>query len=200
MFYDTAKNDHGLPHNPFKAIVSPRPIGWVSTVDAQGRSNLAPYSFFNAVCDTPPMVMFSSSQYKDSISNAESTGEFVCNMCSFDLMDEMNKSSAPLASGVSEFEASGLEAAACKLVDAPRVAKAYAALECKVIDVRRLTGLNGQETNNWVAIGQVVGVHIREDALVDGRFDVTKVRPLSRLGYLDYAVVDDVFELERPGA
>lgn len=198
MFYETKTNDHGLPHNPFKAIVSPRPIGWISTRDARGAENLAPYSFFNAIGDTPPMVMFSSSGYKDSVSNIDATGEFVCNFVSRDLADEMNLSSAPLEHGVSEFERAGLESAASKLVSAPRVLKAYAALECKHLSTQRLVDLDGNETNSWMVIGQVVGVHIAEEALVDGRFDVSKVHPLSRLGYLDYAAVEDVFQLVRP--
>lgn len=200
MFYTTEANDHGLPHNPFKAIVSPRPIGWISTLDGEGRPNLAPYSFFNAVSDAPPTVMFASSGYKDTVSNVDATGEFVCNFASHDLSAEMNASSAPLAHGESEFERAGLITAPSLLVKAPRVAKAYAALECKHLFTRRLNDLDGKDTNSWVVFGQVVGVHIAEEAIVDGRFDVTRVRALSRLGYMDYAVVDEVFQLARPGA
>ncbi|MFD1696764.1 flavin reductase family protein [Roseibium aestuarii] len=200
MFYTTEANDHGLPHNPFKAIVSPRPIGWISTLDGEGRPNLAPYSFFNAVSDAPPTVMFASSGYKDTVSNVDATGEFVCNFASHDLSAEMNASSAPLAHGESEFERAGLITAPSLLVKASRVAKAYAALECKHLFTRRLNDLDGKDTNSWVVFGQVVGVHIAEEAIVDGRFDVTRVRALSRLGYMDYAVVDEVFQLARPGA
>ncbi|MEL7526124.1 MAG: flavin reductase family protein [Pseudomonadota bacterium] len=198
MFYETAKNNHGLPHNPFKAIVSPRPIGWISSLDGEGRTNLAPYSFFNAVGDRPPIVMFSSSGYKDSAANVDATGEFVCNMASWDLKDEMNVSSAPVSGDTSEFELAGLEMAPSRLVKAPRVAKAATALECKHLQTLKLTDLDGKETDNWIVFGQVVGVHIDEDILVDGKVDVTRFKPLSRLGYMEYAAVTEVFEMVRP--
>lgn len=199
MFYETSKNDHGLPYNPFKAIVSPRPIGWISTLDGEGRPNLAPYSFFNGIGDQPPMVMFSSSGYKDSVSNIDETGEFVCNMASYDLKDAMNASSAPLPHGQSEFERAGLETAPSRIVKAPRVARACAALECRHLKTIRMQDLDGNDTESWVVFGQVVAVYIDDSVLVDGRLDITRVRPLSRLGYLDYAVIDDVFEMTRPG-
>ena len=200
MFYETEKNDHGLPHNPFKAIVAPRPIGWISSLDKDGKANLAPYSFFNAVCDTPPIVMFSSSGYKDSVSNIDATGEFVCNMASFGLKDEMNQSSAPVEHGVSEFDLAGLEMAASQLVTPPRVAKAVTALECKHLQTLRLKTLTGGETDNYVVFGQVVGIHIDDSILVDGMVDVTLYKPLSRLGYMDYASVTEVFQMGRPKA
>ncbi|MBO0344862.1 flavin reductase family protein [Roseibium sp. CAU 1637] len=200
MFYETSANDHGLPHNPFKAIVSPRPIGWISSKDAEGRFNLAPYSFFNAIGDTPPMVMFSSTGYKDSVTNIDATGEFVCNFVSQDLAAEMNASSAPLPHGESEFERAGLDMAEGRVVGVPRVARAYAALECRHLSTQRMVSLEGVETNSWVVFGQVVGIHIAEEAIVDGRFDVTKVNPLARLGYLDYAAVAEVFQLTRPNS
>ncbi|TYC65382.1 flavin reductase family protein [Stappia sp. BW2] len=200
MFYETEKNDHGLPHNPFKAIVAPRPIGWISSLDADGKANLAPYSFFNAVCDTPPIVMFSSSGYKDSVSNIDATGEFVCNMANLGLKDEMNQSSAGVEHGVSEFDLAGLETAASHLVKAPRVAKAVTALECKHLQTLRLKTLTGSETDNYVVFGQVVGVHIDDSILVDGMVDVTLYKPLSRLGYMDYASVNEVFQMGRPKA
>jgi len=198
MFYETGTNDHGLPHNPFKAIVSPRPIGWISSVDKDGRPNLAPYSFFNCVADRPPVVMFSSSGYKDSAANIDATGEFVCNMASFDLKDEMNQSSAAVSSGTSEFELTGLEMAPCRLVKVPRVAKAVTALECKHLQTIRLKTLEGVETDNYVVFGQVVGIHIDDSIIVNGRVDVTVYKPLSRLGYMDYAAVTEVFEMGRP--
>lgn len=198
MFYETAKNDHGLPHNPFKAIVSPRPIGWISSLDGEGRTNLAPYSFFNAVGDRPPIVMFSSSGYKDSAANVDATGEFVCNMASWDLKDEMNVSSAPVSGDTSEFELAGLDMAPSRLVKAPRVAKAATALECKHLQTLKLNDLDGVETDNWIVFGQVVGVHIDESILVDGKVDVTRFKPLSRLGYMEYAAVTEVFEMVRP--
>lgn len=198
MFYETAKNDHGLPHNPFKALVAPRPIGWISTLDAKGNANLAPYSFFNCVGDTPPMVMFSSTTYKDSVTNVEETKEFVCNMASLDLKDEINRSSAAVEHGVSEFELAGLEMAACRMVKAPRVAKAVAALECKHLQTLRMKTLDGEDTQSWVVFGQVVGIHIDDRVLVDGLVDVTLYKPLSRLGYMDYAAVSEVFQMGRP--
>lgn len=198
MFYETANNDHGLPHNPFKAIVSPRPIGWISSLDAEGRTNLAPYSFFNAVSDRPPMVMFSSSGYKDSAANVEATGEFVCNMASWDLKDEMNVSSAAVSNETCEFELSGLEMAPSRLIKTPRVARAVTALECKYLQTLRLKDLDGTETDNWIVFGQVVGIHIDESILVNGKVDVTRFKPLSRLGYMEYAAIAEVFEMTRP--
>ncbi|MEP0234499.1 flavin reductase family protein [Roseibium sp.] len=198
MYYETSKNDHGLPHNPFKAIVAPRPIGWISTIDKEGRPNLAPYSFFNGIGDTPPMVMFASTGFKDSAANIAETDEFVCNMASYDLRDAMNISSAPLEHGVSEFERAGLEMAPSKLVKAPRVAAAYTALECKHLKTVRMQDLEGKDTQSWVTFGQVVAVHIDDSVLVDGLLDLTKVRPLARLGYKDYSVVDELFQMSRP--
>lgn len=198
MFYETEKNDHGLPHNPFKAIVAPRPIGWISTLDKDGRSNLAPYSFFNCVCDRPPIVVFSSTGYKDSVANVDATGEFVCNMASWDLKDEMNVSSAAVPHETSEFDLSGLEMAPSRMIKAPRVAKAVTALECKHLQTLHLKGLDGAETDSYMVMGQVVGVHIDDNVIVDGRVDVTRYKPLSRLGYMDYAVITEVFQMGRP--
>jgi flavin reductase (DIM6/NTAB) family NADH-FMN oxidoreductase RutF len=198
MFYETEKNDHGLPHNPFKAIVSPRPIGWISSLDKDGRANLAPYSFFNAVCDTPPIVMFSSSGYKDSVANIDATGEFVCNMASLNLKDAMNQTSAAVSHEISEFDLSGLEMAASRLVKAPRVARAVTALECRHLQTLRLKTVEGSDTDNYVVFGQVVGVHIDDAMIVDGMLDVTLFKPLSRLGYKDYAAVTEVFQMGRP--
>ncbi|WP_305989412.1 flavin reductase family protein [Roseibium sp. MMSF_3544] len=198
MFYETASNDHGLPHNPFKAIVSPRPIGWISSLDADGRTNLAPYSFFNAVSDRPPIVVFSSSGFKDSAANAEATGEFVCNMASWDLKDEMNVSSAMVSNETCEFELSGLEMASSRLVKAPRVARAVTALECKRLQTLRLKDLDGADTDNWLVFGQVIGIHIDDSIIVNGKVDVTRFKPLSRLGYMEYAAITEVFEMARP--
>jgi flavin reductase (DIM6/NTAB) family NADH-FMN oxidoreductase RutF len=198
MFYETEKNNHGLPHNPFKAIVSPRPIGWISSLDKDGRANLAPYSFFNCVSDRPPIVLFSSSGYKDSVANVDATGEFVCNMASWDLKDEMNLSSAAVPHETSEFDLSGLEMSASNLVKAPRVSKAVTALECKHLQTLRLKGLDGTESDSYVVFGQVVGIHIDDRVIVNGRVDVTVYKPLSRLGYMDYAAVTEVFEMNRP--
>lgn len=195
--YEIAKG-HGLPHNPFKAIVAPRPIGWISTRSPEGVLNLAPYSFFNAVSDTPPIVMFSSSGYKDSVTNVDASGEFVFNLATEDLKDAMNVSSAPYPHGTSEFEKAGLTPAASTLIGTPRVAEAKAAFECRHLQTLRLAGLDGRQADNWVVFGEVVAVHIDESVLVEGLFDVTRARPLARLGYMDYSVVDAVFQMKRP--
>ena len=200
MFYRPEANNHGLPHNPFKAIVSPRPIGWISTVDAHGTANLAPYSFFNALCDTPPMVMFCSggtkpdqAQGKDSLSNVRATGEFAVNIVSFALKEQMNASAAPHPASVDEFEAVGLEKAAGVAIAAPHVAAAPAVLECKLFKVFDLPG-----AANTMVIGEVVGVHMKDDLIVNGKFDVTRFQPMARLGYMDYAAISDIFPLKRP--
>jgi flavin reductase (DIM6/NTAB) family NADH-FMN oxidoreductase RutF len=200
MFYRPGLDAHGLPHDPFKAIVTPRPIGWISTLDAEGGVNLAPYSFFNAIADRPPMVAYSSTgqkpgldERKDTLANIRATGEFVVNVVSFALRDAMNASSAALAPGADEFEAAGLEKAACEVVGPPRVKAAPAALECKLWKIIDLPG-----ESNTLVIGEVVGVHIDEAMLRDGLLDVTRYQPLSRLGYRDYAAVREVFSLSRP--
>ena len=156
MFYQP-KDGHGLPHSPFNAIVSPRPIGWISSLDQQGRPNLAPYSFFNAVHSSPPMLAFTSESMKHSAANAIATGEFVFNLCTRALFDAMNISSDTLPEGVSEFEAAGLATAPCRIVKAPRVAAAPAALECKVTHSMQLQDMNGAPLKGWIIIGQVVG-------------------------------------------
>ena len=200
MFYRPNIDDHGLPHNPFKAIVSPRPIGWISSVDADGRANLAPYSFFNAVTDNPPMVMFSStgakpdqSYAKDSVANIRDTGEFVVNIVSMALKDQMNSSSGPHAAGVDEFEHAGIAKADCNIVTAPRMAASPASLECKLFKIVDLPG-----ENNVMVLGEVVGVHLDDTVIVNGIFDVTRYTPLARLGYKDYTSVTDIFSLDRP--
>ncbi|GLK67945.1 flavin reductase family protein [Hansschlegelia plantiphila] len=197
MFYETARG-HGLPHDPFKAIVAPRPIGWISTRDLEGRANLAPYSFFNGVGGEPPMVMFSSEGWKHSAANAQATGEFVCNFASYALRDAMNASSAPLGAGEDEFAFAGLEPAPCRLVRAPRVALSPAALECRTLSVTELTTIDGVKTGRFVVMGQVVGVHIDEEFLTDGMFDTAKAVALARCGYRDYAAVFETFGMTRP--
>ncbi|MDQ0455947.1 flavin reductase family protein [Rhizobium paknamense] len=200
MFYETATNQHGLPHDPFKAIVSPRPIGWIGTKAADGSLNLAPYSFFNAISDRPKLVMFSSSGRKDSVRNIEETGCFTANFVSHDLLQQMNTSSAPFDHGVSEFERAGLTPVTGRLVAAPYVAEAMAVLECQVTEIMVPKDISGGESENIAVFGQVLGIHIAERALRDGRFDVTLAQPVSRLGYMDYATVTEVFELRRPQA
>ncbi len=198
MFYETARRDHGLPHDPFKAIVAPRPIGWISTVSAAGKANLAPYSFFNAICSRPEMVMFSSEGEKDTIANIRETGEFVANHVSAGLAEAMNVTSAPVGQGVDEFELAGLERAQCRLVRPPRVAAAFATLECKAVEVREVTDLDGRPTPAILVIGQVVGVHISEEALAEGQFDPALARPVARMGYRSYQGPGSYFDMTRP--
>lgn len=197
MFYEPSKG-HGLLHNPFKAIVAPRPIGWIGTKSAKGAINLAPYSFFNAICDTPPMVMFSSSGVKDSLAFIEETGEFTANLVSDHLKEQMNASSINAPRGVDEFDHSGLTAATCKLIAAPRVKEAYASLECVLVEIKRLRDRQAQPTNNYMVIGEVVGVHIDEKILTNGMIDIVKAKPVSRLGYMDYATTERVYQMARP--
>ncbi|MEL6586058.1 MAG: flavin reductase family protein [Pseudomonadota bacterium] len=198
MFY-RPEDGHGLPHNPFNAIVAPRPIGWISTRGMQG-DNLAPYSFFNAVAYVPPQVIFASTSAKpdrdgtkDSVAQIRETGVFCVNIVEQAARDHMNASSGAHPAGTDEFAVAGVEKAPCHTINCPRVATAPAALECKLTQIVHLPG-----DANFAVFGEVTGVHIREDCLVDGRFDVTTFQPLSRLGYRDYAVVENVFELTRP--
>ncbi|MBI0434556.1 flavin reductase family protein [Roseomonas sp. KE0001] len=199
-FYDP-RQGHGLPHDPFKAILAPRPIGWISTVDAEGRVNLAPYSFFNGFHTNPPVVAFGSEGRKDSLRNVEATGEFVCNFASRALAGAMNETCAPLPPGENEMIRAGLEAAPSSQVAPPRVALAPAALECKLLQVLQLRDVEGRLLDGFMAIGQVVGVHIRREYLRDGRFDTAAAQPVARCGYRgDYAEVTHLFEMLRPTA
>ncbi|TNB46958.1 flavin reductase family protein [Martelella lutilitoris] len=199
MFYTTDLNEHGLPHDPFKAIVSPRPIGWIGSRSGRGEDNLAPYSFFNAVSSAPPVVMFSSDTTKDSLRNIDETGVFTVNLVSRDLAEQMNTTSAALARGESEFAAAGLTPVAGRLVDAPYVGEAYAALECRMTAIMAPPTLEGAVTQSRMVFGQVVAVHIKDEALTpEGRLDMARVRPLARLGYRDYCDGGDVFEMIRP--
>lgn len=197
-FYET-RLGHGLPHDPFKAILAPRPIGWVSTVDRDGLVNLAPYSFFNGFNSNPPIVGFSSEGRKDSVSNAEATGEFVCNMVTRDLAELMNATSANVSRYINEMALVGLEPAVSTLVKPPRVARAAAAFECKVVQIIPLHDLAGAGLDSFLVLGQVVGVHINPTFLVNGRFDTAAARPVARCGYRgDYAEVTSLFEMVRP--
>ena len=201
-FYEPATG-HGLPHDPFKAIVAPRPIGWISTLSAAGRPNLAPYSFFNAVGDTPPMVAFSSSGAKHSVENAEATGEFVCNLATRALADAMNATSAVVPEEIDEFTLAGLEPAPSRIVAPPRVAASPAALECRLLQVVDLVDLDGVSTGNRLAIGQVVGVHIDRAYLRDGLFDTAAAGAIARAGYRDEyfeATPETLFRMLRPDA
>lgn len=199
MFYHPEAG-HGLPHNPFNAIVAPRPIGWISTRGAAG-DNLAPYSFFNAVAYVPPQVMFASTGVKsdrrgtkDSVAQIAESGVFCVNIASGNLRAAMNASSAPLPAGASEFEAAGIASAPCNTIDCLRVADAVATLECRMTQIVPLAG-----EANFAVFGVVSGVHIRDDCIVDGRFDPRADGGwLARLGYRDYTAVQDIFEMERP--
>lgn len=199
MFY-RPQEGHGLPHNPFNAIVSPRPIGWISTRDAAGANNLAPYSFFNAVAYVPPQVMFASTSAKpdrgdtkDSVANIRETGVFCVNIVEYEMRNVMNASSEGLAREVDEFEHAGIAPTPCREIDCARVTCAPAALECRMTQIVKIEG-----AHNFVVFGEVVGVHMRDDTLINGRFDVTTFNPLSRMGYRDYTKVSEVFELSRP--
>lgn len=200
MFYDPRSEDHGLAHSPWTALVVPRPIGWISSISAVGIANLAPYSFFNAVSGAPPFVMFSSAGRKDSQTNIEATGEFVVNMAVAGLKDAMNLTSAPFAPGVDEFERAGLEKAPCRNVGVPRVAASPVVLECILNSVTALTARDGTRVRSDVIFGEVVGIHIADEVIRDGMLDITRMRPLSRLGYMDYAIIEDVFAIARPDA
>ena len=199
MFYRPA-DGHGLPHNPFNAIVTPRPIGWISSRGADGQDNLAPYSFFNAVAYLPPQVMFASTEAKpdrvrgkDSVANIEETGVFCVNIVEYAMRDAMNVTSGSYGRHRDEFTVAGLDRIACETIACSRVAGAPAALECRLTQVLQLPG-----AANFVVFGAVVGVHLRDDCLVGGRFDVSRFQPLARLGYRDYTVVREVFSLKRP--
>ena len=201
MHYLTSINDHGLRHDPFKAIVSPRPIGWIASVGADGGYNLAPYSFFNAVSDDPYMVMFASSGTKDTLSNVQRSGEFTCSLATYDMVRAMNLSSAAVRPEVDEFALAGLTPAPSLAVQAPRVAQSPVALECRVWQCITLPSpqrsKHGQST---VVFGEVVAVYIDESVLHDGRIDMNALQPVARLGYMDYAVVNaaNLFTQNRP--
>jgi len=200
MFYIPAEG-HGLPHNPFNAIVAPRPIAWVSTRGTDGRENLAPYSFFNAVAYTPPQVMFASTSGKqdrdfgkDSLANIRDTGVFCVNIVEYAMREAMNVTSGPWPADQDEFELAGLERSECQTIPCSRVSAAPASLECRLTQIVQLEG-----AANYMVLGEVTGVHMRDDCMRDGRFDVMSFNPLSRLGYKDYAKVDNIFSLTRPG-
>lgn len=199
MFYE-AHQHHGLAHDPFKAIVAPRPIGWISTLDGEGRPNLAPYSFFNGVCDDPKILMFASGGMKDSAQNALDTGEFTFNFVSRHLKDAMNVSSASFERGENEFEKAGLEMVEGRTVACPRVKGVAAAMECKTLSVQRLKDLDGNDAPYSIVLGQVTGTFIGDDMVTEsGRFDTMKADPILRAGYHDYVCLDELFELVRPG-
>ena len=197
MFYEP-KDGHGLPHDPFKAIVAPRPIGWISTRNSSGALNLAPYSFFNAFSTDPYLVWFSSEGPKDSVTFARETGEFVVNLVSADLFETMNASSVDAPRGVSEFDFAGLTPVESNMVSPPRVGEAHAALECRLTDVQEPKGLDGEWAGVYLVMGEVVGIHIDESMLTDGLFDIAKAGNVARLGYMDYLKTTNIFSARRP--
>ena len=197
MFYEPSKG-HGLPHDPSKAIVAPRPIGWISTVSRAGKINLAPYSFFNACSDKPPVVMFSSDGYKDSLAFIAETGEFVCNLAVFDLLAAVVTTGISYPRGINEMIEAGLDPVPSRLVKPPRVKASPCALECKLLKIVDLDDLDGKPSHRHVAFGQVIGVHIDDRFIKDGRLDTAAMRPIARCGYADYAVVDKVIPVVRP--
>jgi flavin reductase (DIM6/NTAB) family NADH-FMN oxidoreductase RutF len=199
MFFPAGQHkDAGLPHDPFKAIVSPRPIGWISSMSRAGEVNLAPYSFFNGLNSRPQLVMFSSEGMKDAISFVEETGEFVCSLATFELAQRMNATSAPLPRGENEFIHAGLTMARCEIVKPPRVAESPAALECRLLQIVSPNQLSGAPSGCHIAIGQVVGIHIDDRFIANGRLDTAAMRPIARMGYDEYAVVEKAFAITRP--
>jgi flavin reductase (DIM6/NTAB) family NADH-FMN oxidoreductase RutF len=200
MFYEPRKKNHGLPHDPFKAIVAPRPIGWITSMSARGEINLAPYSYFNGVSSDPPMVMFASEGKKDSVAFIEETGEFVCNLATFDLRAEMNTTSGPYPRGVDEMKEAGLEPVASVLVKPPRVKGSPCAMECKWLQTVRLDDINGRPTQRYIVFGQAVGIHIDERFIRDGLLDTAAMMPIARAGYHEYFVAtpETKFAMRRP--
>ncbi|MDF2621862.1 MAG: flavin reductase domain protein FMN-binding protein [Xanthobacteraceae bacterium] len=198
MFYEPTRRNHGLPHNPLKAIVAPRPIGWISTLSEDGVANLAPYSFFNLVSEGPDIVMFSSDGLKDTVRNAMATGEFVCNLATHALIEQVNLTSKPIPPDESEFELAGLERAPSRMVKPPRVAAAPCALECVWIETIDLKDRHGADTHRHLTFGEVVGVHIDESFIEDGLLRTEKLQALARGGYFDFSWVDNLRSLPRP--
>ncbi|SAI73227.1 Flavin reductase like domain [Bordetella ansorpii] len=200
-FYEPAQG-HGLPHNPLNAIVAPRPIGWISSQASDGVLNLAPFSFFNAFNYTPPIIGFSCTAYKDSVRNAEATREFCWNLVSFDLADAMNATSAAVPPEVDEFSLAGLTPRASRVVSVPHVAESPVSFECRTTQIIQLQSAAGIKADSWLVLGEVVGVHIRQDLLKNGIFDTAAARPIMRGGGpADYFTItpESLFRMNRPG-
>jgi len=199
-FYEP-KNGHGLRHDPFNAIVAPRPIGWISSRDSKGNVNLAPYSFFNGFCYVPPIIGFSSTAWKDSVANIQETGAFVWNLATMDLAKQMNATAAHVAHEVNEFSIAGLTAAPSKLVNVPRVAESPVSFECKLTQIVQLQGADGRKANAWLTLGEVVAAHIDKAMIRDGVYQTALARPIVRAGRKgDYFEIrqDAMFEMQRP--
>ncbi|MBH3417794.1 flavin reductase family protein [Pseudomonas putida] len=201
MYYYEPAKGHGLPHDPFNAIVGPRPIGWISSHDREGRLNLAPYSFFNAFNYIPPIIGFCSVGRKDSLNNIEQTGEFVWNLATRPLAEQMNQSCAPVAAEVSEFELSGLTATPSSIVSVPRVGETPVAFECKVSQIVQLKRADQALVPSWLILGEVVAVHIAEHLLQNGIYDTAAAEPILRGGGpADYFELGNLFKMGRPPA
>lgn len=201
LHYYEPKNGHGLRHDPFNAIVAPRPIGWISSRGANGNVNLAPYSFFNGFCYVPPIIGFSSTSWKDSVANIEETREFVWNLATMDLARQMNATAAHVARGISEFEIAGLTPVSGKLVNVPRVAESPVSFECRLTQIIQLQGANGEKAQAWLTLGEVVAVHIDKAMIKDGVYQTALARPIVRAGRRgDYFEIrsDAMFEMVRP--
>ena len=196
MFYDSIRNDHGFEVDPFKALVA-RPIGWLSTLSADGIANLAPYSFFNIVSERPHYVIFGSTGYKDSLRNIEATGEFAVNVATYAIREAMNMSSSRVASHVDEFALAGLTKAPCQLIKPPLVAESPANLECRLFTKIELPDDEGRVAN-WLVVGRVIGVHIDDRFIENGRVNSGAMQMISRIGYAEYATIDDVWRMRRP--
>ena len=193
--------NHGLKHNPFKALVAPRPIGWIGTISKAGVFNLAPYSFFNAFCYKPPIIGFSSTNWKDSAGNIQDTGEFVWNLATKDLAQQMNATAAHVAQDIDEFRIAGLTAVPSNLVGVPRVGESPVAMECKLTQIVQLQGANGEKAQAWVTFGEVVAVHIDKSLIRDGVYQTALARPIVRAGRSgDYFEIkpENMFEMVRP--
>ena len=203
MYFYQPSQGHGLPHDPLNAIVGPRPIGWIASVDAQGRPNLAPYSFFNCFNYRPPIIGFASSGWKDSVQNIVETKEFVWNLTTRDLAVAMNESSASLPHGENEFTRAGLTPAPSLLVKAPRVAESPVNFECRLSQCFQLTGADGTAVDTWLVLGEVVGIHIAESLLENGIYQTARAQPVLRAGGPSaYYTIDEShrFDLIRPDA
>ncbi len=202
MFYEV-KNGHGLPHDPFKSCIVPRPIGWISTISEDGTINLAPYSFFNGCGDDPPQLMYAAGgrniegALKDSLTNVEATGEFVANLVTWELRVQMNETARHVPAGIDETTLAGLETEPSRVVKPPRVRASPIHLECEYVRTVELRS-NREDHRNFVVFGEVVGIHIRDEVMTDGMVDMTKLRPIARLGYMDYSITDNVFTMPFP--
>ena len=197
MFYDAVKNDHGLPNDPFKALVAPRPIAWISTVGRDGTPNLAPYSFFNAFAQAPHYVAFGSGPKKDTLKNIEANGEFAVNLVAFNQRDQMNETSASVGPDTDEFMLAGVQTAPCRLIKPPRVADSPATLECRLYQVVSLPNDMGK-VDDFLVIGRVVGIHIDDRFIADGRVDTASMKLVARLGYSEYVNITEAWRMRRP--